>query len=60
MALGTAGPGTEIICGQTKSIVEIVMHHGCALHFPILATHTGTLRNILYLGDVRLNLLEST
>ena len=36
------------------------MHHGCALHFTIETTHTGTLQEPFCLCDVRLNLPEST
>ena len=70
--LGDVGPWVEIIC-VTLALkfcerrvffkffsFEIVMHHGCVLHFPIKTTHTGTSREPFCLGNVRLNLPEST
>ena len=48
---------TSIVRGLS---IEIVMHHGCALNFPIETIHAGTLREHFCLGTVKLNLIEST
>ena len=60
---GLRGLRPELSSEQIKSIqvipVEIFMHHGCALRFPIQTTHVGTLQKTFCLGYLWSNLPES-